>query len=185
MASVRGRSLELLKIGVGIILISLEGIRMEKSFRLDFQASNNEAEYKTFIAGLQMSKQVGAKRLQLHCDSRLVVSQVNSEFKAKDQRMMSYLKEVGVLKCQFERVDISQISRGNNSHADSLTTLASSVADPLSRIIFVELLPSPSVFPPEKSLISSIHLSPSWMDSFMAYHQGGIIPKARKAPAIS
>ena len=99
MASVRGRSLELLKRGVGIILISLEGIRMEKSFRLDFQASNNEAEYKTFIAGLQMSKQVRAKRLQLHCDSRLVVSQVNSEFKAKDQRMMSYLKEVGVLKC--------------------------------------------------------------------------------------
>ena len=45
-----------------------------------------------------MSKQVGAKRIQTHCDSRLVLSQVIGEFEAKDQRMVSYLKEVGVLK---------------------------------------------------------------------------------------
>ena len=38
-------------VGVGVILISLEGIRMEKSFRLDFQVSNNEAEYEAFLVG--------------------------------------------------------------------------------------------------------------------------------------
>ena len=38
-------------VGVGIILISLEGIRMEKLFRLDFQVSNNEAEYEAFLVG--------------------------------------------------------------------------------------------------------------------------------------
>ena len=50
-----------------------------------------------------MSKQVGAIKLQFHCDSWLVVSQVNGEFKTKDQRMVSYLKEVRILRGQFEK----------------------------------------------------------------------------------
>ena len=165
---------------VGIILISSKGIRMEKPFELGFQASNNETKYEALLMGLQMSNEVRARRLQLHCDFQLVVNQVSDEFEAKDQRMMGYLKEVKVLKRQFERVKISQISRGNNSHADFLATLASSMADPLLRIVSVKLLPSPNAFPLEKVLILSIRPSPSWMDPFVAYLQGGILPEDRK-----
>ena len=39
--------------GVGVVLVSLEGIRVEKSLRLGFQASNNEAKYEALIVGLQ------------------------------------------------------------------------------------------------------------------------------------
>lgn len=84
-------------IGVGIILISLEGIRMEKSFRLGFPTFNNEVEYEALLAGLRMSKQVGEDRVQLYCDSRLFVSQIMGKFKAKDHKMISYLKEVGII----------------------------------------------------------------------------------------
>ena len=59
---------------VGIILISSKGIRMEKPFKLGFQASNNEAKYEALLMGLQMSNEVRARRLQLHCDFRLVVN---------------------------------------------------------------------------------------------------------------
>ena len=42
--------------GVGIILIFSEGIRVKKSFKLGFQASNNEAaEYEVLLLGLRMS----------------------------------------------------------------------------------------------------------------------------------
>lgn len=85
------------RIGVGIILISLEGIRMEKSFRLGFPTFNNEVEYEALLVGLRMSKQVGEDRVQLYCDSRLVVSQIMGKFEAKDHKMISYLKEVGIL----------------------------------------------------------------------------------------
>ena len=47
---------------------------MENSFRLDFPASNNEAGYEAFFVGLIMSRQVRADRVQLHSNSRLVVS---------------------------------------------------------------------------------------------------------------
>ena len=47
---------------------------MEKSFRLDFPASNNEAEYEAFFVGLVVSRQVREDRVQLHSNSWLVVS---------------------------------------------------------------------------------------------------------------
>ena len=61
-------------IGVGIIIISPKGVKVEKSFRLGFLMSNNEAEYETLLVRVGMSRQVGVDRVQLHCDSQLVVS---------------------------------------------------------------------------------------------------------------
>ena len=155
--------------GVGIILISLEGIRLENSFRLGFPASNTEAEYEALLMGLKMSRQVGATWVKLYCDSSLIVSQIIGKFKAKDQRMMSYLREVEKLKCQFKRLEILHISRRNNSHVDSLATLASSVEDPLPRMVTVEILPFSSLTPSDKNLMLSIHSSVSWMDPIIAY----------------
>ena len=106
-----------------IILISPEGIRVMKSFQLGFPTSNNEIEYEALLVGLRMSKQIGANRVQLYCDSRLVLSQVAGEFEANDQKMMSYLREVGVMNCQFKQLKVSHISRGGNSHVDVIAML--------------------------------------------------------------
>ena len=108
-----------------------------------------------------MSKQIGADRAQLYCDSWLVVSQVVGEFEAKDQRMINYLKKFRVMKWQFKQLEISYISRGSNSHADSLATQASTVANPLPRIVSVELLPFSSLTHPSNVVVLSIRPSPS------------------------
>lgn len=50
---------------MGIVLVSTKGIRVEKSFKLGFQASNNEAEYKAFLARLWMARHAGADRLRV------------------------------------------------------------------------------------------------------------------------
>lgn len=41
-------------------MVSLEGVKLEKSLRLGFQASNNKAEYEALIAGLWAVKKLGA-----------------------------------------------------------------------------------------------------------------------------
>ena len=64
---------------------------VEKSLRLDFPATNNEAEYKTLLEGMAMVQRMGGKSIKLFSDSRLVVVQVKGEFKAKDERMRGYL----------------------------------------------------------------------------------------------
>ena len=153
---------------------------MEKSFKLGFLVSNNEAEYETLLVRVRMSRQVGADRVQLHCDSQLVVSHITSEFKVKDQRKISYLKEVGILKYQFKKVEISHILRGSNNHVDSLASIAFSVEDLLLRIVTVELLPFSSLTPSDKGLVLSIHPFVSWMDPIVAYLQNRILLEDKK-----
>ena len=77
--------------GVGLVLISPEKVVIEKSLRLDFSATNNEAKYETLLVGMAMVQRIGGKSIKLFSDSRLVVSQVRGEFEAKDERMQGYL----------------------------------------------------------------------------------------------
>ena len=62
--------------GVGLVLMSLEKVVIEKSLRLDFSATNNKAEYEALFEGLAMVQRMGGKSIKLFSDSRLVVGQV-------------------------------------------------------------------------------------------------------------
>ena len=73
--------------GVGLVLVSPNEVVVEKSLRLDFPATNNEAEYEALLEGMAMVQKMGGKSIRLFSDSRLVVGQVRGEFKAKDERM--------------------------------------------------------------------------------------------------
>ena len=74
-------------VGVGIVLVTPEKLIMEKSLRLGFSATNNEAEYETLLAGIAMVRLLGGKMVELYSDSRLILGQVNDDFKAWDERM--------------------------------------------------------------------------------------------------
>jgi len=80
--------------GVGIRLTSPAGEVLEQSFRLPFNASNNEAEYESLLAGLRLAVGVGVRNLHSHCDSQLVANQYSGEYEAKDARMEAYLNLV-------------------------------------------------------------------------------------------
>jgi ribonuclease HI len=59
--------------GVGLVFISPQGMRMEYMVRLHLPASNNATEYKALINGLQIAVALGIKRLEIRCDSELVM----------------------------------------------------------------------------------------------------------------
>ena len=80
--------------GVGLVLISLEKVVIEKSLRLDFSTTNNKAEYEALLEGMAMVQKMGGKSIKLFSNSRLVVGQVRGEFEAKDERMQGYLNQV-------------------------------------------------------------------------------------------
>ena len=83
-ANQRGSKLEL-------VLISPKQIIIEKSLRLDFSATNNEAEYEVLLEGMSMVQRMRGKAVKMFSDSRLIVSQVNGELEARDERMQGYL----------------------------------------------------------------------------------------------
>ena len=66
--------------------------------------------------------------MERYSDSRLVVGQVKGELKAKDVRMKEYLNQVRHLQSGFESFNLLQIPRSENTHANSLATLATSSA---------------------------------------------------------
>ena len=67
--------------GAEILIITIEGIRLEHSFRLGFRASNNETEYKALLVGLRAILDMGAW-VEVYSDSRLVASQEQGSFEA-------------------------------------------------------------------------------------------------------
>ena len=80
-----------IRAGAEIIIITPEGIRLEHSFKLGFRAFNNEAEYEALLAGLRVVLDMGAREVKIYSDSRLVVSQVQGSFKARDALVKEYL----------------------------------------------------------------------------------------------
>ena len=109
--------------GVGLVLVSPEKVVIEKSLRLDFSATNNEAEYEALVEGMAMVQRMGGKSIRLFSDSRLVVGQVRGEFKAKVERMQGYLSQVKCLQLKFDSIDLLHVPRSGNAHADSLAML--------------------------------------------------------------
>ena len=76
---------------MGLVLISLEKLVVEKSLRLGFSTTNNDAEYEALLEGMPMIQKMGGKLATMFSDSRLVVGQVKGELEARDERMQGYL----------------------------------------------------------------------------------------------
>ena len=90
---------------------------------LDFPTTNNEAEYEALVAGLDLTKAIGAASVVIHCNSQVVTNQVKGDYECKGERMKEYLEQVK------KRVDdlqakIVQIPRGENEQANRLAKAA-------------------------------------------------------------
>ena len=79
---------------VGLVLVSLEKITIEKSLKLGFLATNNEAKYEALLVEMAMAQKVSGKAVEIFSDSRLVISQVRWELEARYVRMQEYLNQV-------------------------------------------------------------------------------------------
>ena len=153
---------------IGLVLMSSEKVVIEKSLRLDFPATNNEAKYEALLEGMAIVQRMGGKSIKLFSDLRLVVGQVRGEFDAKDEMMQGYLSQVKSMQSNFDSFDLLHVPRSGNAHADSLAMLTTSSAQDLPRVILVEDLykPSGTVDTVE---INQVRAGPSWMDPIMQF----------------
>ena len=113
--------------------MSPKKITIDKSLRLNFSATYNEAEYEALLMGMMMVQKIGGKAVKVFSDSKLVVGQVRGDLEARDSRMQEYLCQIRSMQEKFEVFDLSHIPRGGNTHADSLATLTTSLAQDLSQ----------------------------------------------------
>ncbi|XP_030945992.1 uncharacterized protein LOC115970506 [Quercus lobata] len=162
---------------VGLILISPEKLTIEKSLRLGFSVTNNEAKYEALLEGMSMVQIMGGKVVKMFSDSRLVVGQVKGELEARDERMQGYLSQVRYLQSRFESFSLLHIPRSGNTHTDSLTTLGTSSARNLPRVILIEDLCKPMEVKGKTVHVHQVRVGPSWMDPIVLFLREDILPE--------
>ena len=88
------------------------------------QTTNNQAEYRAIIAALEKATRLGAKQVDIHSDSELVVRQINGGYRVKKATLKPLHQKVKQLLSQFESFTITHIPRQQNKEADSLANMA-------------------------------------------------------------
>ncbi|XP_050211374.1 uncharacterized protein LOC126661563 [Mercurialis annua] len=66
-------------------------------------ATNNVLEYEALIAGLALAVEVRTENLKIHCDSQLVVGQVDGTFAMKEENLLKYKKRAKELLQEIEK----------------------------------------------------------------------------------
>ncbi|XP_075636822.1 uncharacterized protein LOC142609072 [Castanea sativa] len=160
--------------GVGVGVVFPDGIVLEKSLRLSFSATNNEAEYKALWSRLEAVKGLGGNSIKAFSDSQLIVEQVLGEYEAKDASLFGQDKQ---LQAHFQKFILKQVPWCRNSHADSLATLAIMSDGALPRLIIVEKLDKPRWKDQSLTMVHAIQAGPTWIDPIIAFLRSGDLPK--------
>ena len=88
------------------------------------RATNNEAEYRALIAGLQAALEAGVTHLLVRLDSELLVHQMDGSFRVKAPGLKPLAREAAGLVRRFASVVFEQVPRERNTIADDLANAA-------------------------------------------------------------
>ena len=97
------------------------------------------------IVGIGLSNSMRVKNIKICGDSRLIVSQVNGDYEAKEKMMKEYLRIVKALMTQFEERHIEHIPREENMKADALSKYALSEIENYTGTVYYEVLKTPTI----------------------------------------
>jgi ribonuclease HI len=109
---------------VGIVVQSPGGEVLEEIGERIGSATNNVAEYRALLYGIERAKALGASELELVGDSELVVRQVKGEYKVKDATLRGLHADVRRALAPFESWSIRHVRRESNAEADRLVNEA-------------------------------------------------------------
>ena len=86
--------------------------------------TNNVAEYRALIAGLEAAAPFGARRVRVRADSKLVVEQLRGAWRVRQPHLRPLYEEARRLLSRYEHVDLAHVPREQNEDADALVNAA-------------------------------------------------------------
>ena len=87
-------------------------------------ATNNVAEYRALIAGLERALELGIDELEVVSDSELLVKQMQGEYRVKNETLRELNEDANVLERKLGRVRYTAVRREHNQLADKLVNEA-------------------------------------------------------------
>ncbi len=105
---------------IGVVVRDGDGQVIEERGERIGTATNNVAEYRALLLGIERARELGATELELVGDSELIVRQVRGEYKVKDATLRGLHGEVTDALAPFESWSIRHVRREQNAEADRL-----------------------------------------------------------------
>ena len=112
------------------VISSPDGEVLGEHARLLGTATNNVAEYRALVAGLERAAELGVGEVEVVSDSELLVKQMTGEYRVKNEVLKQLSLEAARLARQVGNVRYTAVRREQNEHADRLVNEALDSAGP-------------------------------------------------------
>ena len=109
---------------IAAVLADGDGTVLDERSETIGRATNNVAEYRALLLGIQRAATLGARELELVGDSELIARQVRGEYRVKDASLRELHAQVKAALADFDRWSIRNVPREENAHADRLVNEA-------------------------------------------------------------
>ena len=109
---------------IAAVVQGAEGEVLEEQSETIGEATNNVAEYRALLLGIERAAALEAEELELVGDSELIVRQVKGEYKVKDETLRGLHRQVLAALAGFEDWSIRHVRRDENEEADRLVNEA-------------------------------------------------------------
>jgi ribonuclease HI len=110
--------------GIGVVIFDSSNKVIKQTQEYIGETTNNQAEYKAVIKGLELARDLKASEIELKLDSELVVSQLREEYKVKNKDLAPLFVKAWNLLQGFDSVKITHVRRDKNHLADTLVNQA-------------------------------------------------------------
>ncbi|MCX6745903.1 MAG: ribonuclease HI family protein [Candidatus Parcubacteria bacterium] len=108
---------------IGIVITDEKNKVLKKYAEFIGSATNNQAEYRALIKGLELAKGLKPQEIFCYLDSELVVKQMKQEYKVKDKDLQPLFIKAWNLAISQKKVSFHHITRDLNKEADKLLNL--------------------------------------------------------------
>jgi len=109
---------------IGVVTSTPDGEVVDELAEPIGEATNNVAEYRALLRGLERARELGATEVALVNDSELVARQVQGAYKVKHPGLRPLYDQAMEALRGFERWSVRSVPRAQNAHADQLVNAA-------------------------------------------------------------
>ena len=102
-----------------ILLITLKGSHIPLAIRLNFEATNNMAEYETCIVEKEALRELKEKEVEVFGDSTLVIAQAQKLWKMKEEHLKPYQQYLEDLTKTFDKIEYTIIPKAQNQFVNA------------------------------------------------------------------
>jgi hypothetical protein len=158
------------------MLISPSKIKTCYTARLDFNCTNNIAEYEALLLGLRKLKSMGIRRPIPKSDSQVISGHVDKSSKARDPKLEKYLDAVRRMEASFEGFSVKKHPKRRKQTCRFVSSVSGTRGLPLPSEVFFETIKAPSVELMERAVltISPVH-NEDWRTEIVSFLQGNCL----------